>query len=142
MYFGNCDGVFYCLDKRTGAVRWRKEGLGRIDSAPALHDGTVLFAAIGDTVYALKSDSGEVRWKASFPGVGYRSRQTCEQDCLHHGRGTIAGLGPKQRESPSAICVLGGRKGFLVECQSTRRGCEHGYRIQQGYWQRISRLFR
>ena len=20
MYFGNCDGVFYCLDKKTGAV--------------------------------------------------------------------------------------------------------------------------
>ncbi len=94
VYFGNCDGVFYCLDKKSGSVRWRKERLERVDSAPALHDGTVLFSALNDTLYALNCTSGEVKWKASFPGIGYRSSRILNKIAYIAGEKQLLGLDP------------------------------------------------
>ena len=92
MYFGACDGVFRCLDKKTGVVRWRKEGLERVDSAPILHEGMVFFAAIYDTLYAMKSDSGKVAWNAEFPGIGYRNPKFLNKIVYITGEGQLLGL--------------------------------------------------
>lgn len=94
VYFGACDGVFYCVDKKAGAVRWRKEGLHRVDSAPSVSDGTVFFTSISDTLYALKADSGQIRWKASFSGIGYRSPKFLDKVVFIPGEGQLLGLDP------------------------------------------------
>src|SRR5216117_1420432 len=36
LYFGACDGNFYCLDKKSGKQRWRRGGFDRIDSSPVI----------------------------------------------------------------------------------------------------------
>ena len=80
--------------RKTGAIRWRKEGLERVDSAPTLHDGTVFFAAIDDTLYALKSESGAVRWRAQFLGVGYQNPKLLNKILYITGEGQLLGLDP------------------------------------------------
>jgi outer membrane protein assembly factor BamB len=94
IYFGACDGVFRCLDKKTGTVRWERQGLDQVDSAPALHKGIVFFTAIYDTLYALNSDSGGVKWKATIAGVGYRSPKLLNQIVYIAGEDQLVGLDP------------------------------------------------
>jgi outer membrane protein assembly factor BamB len=94
MCFGCCDGVFYCLDKKSGAVRWKKEGLYPYYSNPAIYRGAVYFADGTDTIYALKSSSGEVQWKAAFPGIGYRRPKLLNGMVHVLGREELLGLDP------------------------------------------------
>jgi outer membrane protein assembly factor BamB/beta-lactamase regulating signal transducer with metallopeptidase domain len=75
MFFGACDGNFYCLDKRTGDLIWKKEGLTRVDSNPLIHDGAVFFAAIDDRFFALDTNSGQTIWEQTFDGCGYADPQ-------------------------------------------------------------------
>jgi len=112
MYFGACDGIFYCVDKKTGAVRWQKEGLERVDSSPTLLEGTVFVAAIDDTLYAMRSDSGKVEWKAQFPGIGYRNPKLLNKLVYITGEGQLLGLDPTSGEVHQHYAFSGDGRDF------------------------------
>ena len=131
MYFGDCDGVFYCLDKKTGAVRWRKEGLERVDSSPTLYDRTVFFAAIDDTLYALKSESGKARWKVQLPGVGYRNPKLLNRMLYIPGEGQLLALDPSTGKVLRRYAFSGEGRDVLVEFQGNRCNGKQKHRLQR-----------
>jgi outer membrane protein assembly factor BamB len=70
VYFGSCDGNFYCLNQTDGQLRWRfktdpRENGRRsaIYSSPVLHQGGVYFGAGEGQAYALNQETGELKWK-------------------------------------------------------------------------------
>jgi len=93
VYF--CDGEkIVCLDRATGAVRWRSQAVPRTEKFRSffgatllVYNGVVLFAggetagmqAAGwdykgkDTMTALSAQTGEKLWDAYHPASGYRS---------------------------------------------------------------------
>jgi len=52
-----------CLGARTGEALWRFVAGGRIDSAPTLHEGLVLFGCRDGYVYCLRASDGELLWR-------------------------------------------------------------------------------
>jgi outer membrane protein assembly factor BamB len=52
-----------CLDPKTGAERWRTQVEGRVDSAPTIYRGLVLFGTHMGWVYALNRDTGALVWR-------------------------------------------------------------------------------
>ncbi|CAD7766624.1 MAG: Outer membrane protein assembly factor BamB [Candidatus Argoarchaeum ethanivorans] len=64
VYIGSSDGVFYCFNATDGNEIWNKSVNGKIDSSPAVADGTVYFGTNTGhgTVYALNATDGTVRW--------------------------------------------------------------------------------
>ena len=66
----------------------------RVDSSPVLHDATVFFAAIDNTLYALNCTSGEVKWKATFPGIGYQSPMLVDKLVYIRRNGQLLALDP------------------------------------------------
>lgn len=107
MYFGACDGIFYCLDKKTAVIRWRKEGFERVDSAPALHEGTVFFTGCDGTLYAMKSDSGEARWNAKAPGIGGQNPKLLNKTIYVAGEGQLLGFDPRNGKALRRHAFLG-----------------------------------
>lgn len=68
VYIGSDAGIFYALDKKTGAVAWKFRIGGHpfgkgIFSTPAVHGDTVYFGAYDGYVYALDTATGALRWK-------------------------------------------------------------------------------
>jgi outer membrane protein assembly factor BamB len=51
------------LDPASGAERWRTVVDGRIDSAPTIYQGLVLFGTRNGWLYALNRDSGALVWR-------------------------------------------------------------------------------
>jgi hypothetical protein len=51
------------IDPAGGAERWRSTVDGRIDSAPTIYRGLVLFGTRNGWLYALRRDSGELVWR-------------------------------------------------------------------------------
>ena len=70
IYFGACDGNFYCVDKKSAVLRWKRTGFHRIDSDPIIVDQKVYFAAIDNRVHALSTHDGSTVWETRIPGVG------------------------------------------------------------------------
>jgi outer membrane protein assembly factor BamB/adenine/guanine phosphoribosyltransferase-like PRPP-binding protein len=68
VYFGTDDGTFFCLDQKTGDVRWsykvgkHPDGKG-ILSSPALHAGVVYFGAYDGSTYAIDTETGKKVWQ-------------------------------------------------------------------------------
>jgi len=52
-----------CLDARDGRAVWAFTAGGRIDSAPTVHDGLVLFGCRDGWVYCLRADDGKLVWR-------------------------------------------------------------------------------
>ncbi len=52
-----------CLDATDGHDVWSFTTGGRIDSAPTVHDGTVLFGCRDGSVYCLRATDGELAWR-------------------------------------------------------------------------------
>ena len=67
VYFGSDCGVFWCLDGRSGSVRWKfrvnARGHKNIWSAAALHAGGVYFGSYDGNVYRLDAETGAERWR-------------------------------------------------------------------------------
>lgn len=57
---------FYCLDAATGALAWRHETAGHIESTPTIADGTVYLTAGDDGVHALDAGTGTPKWAHPF----------------------------------------------------------------------------
>jgi len=55
----------FCLDSESGRSLWHFTTGGRIDSAPTLHDGMVLFGSVDGWVYCLRAADGELVWRFS-----------------------------------------------------------------------------
>ncbi len=108
VYVASDDGHLWCLDRTTGAVKWKFRGapgkrkaLGnsRLISArpvrggPVVKDGTVYFAAsiwpfMGIFVHALDAETGDVKWTNSGLGSLYI-------DQPHAGSVSFAGIAPQ-----------------------------------------------
>ena len=55
--------TLHALDTRSGKETWRFTAGGRIDSAPTLYNGTVLFGCADGWVYCLRAADGAVAWR-------------------------------------------------------------------------------
>ena len=53
----------HALDARTGARRWAYTAGGRVDSAPTVYKGLVLFGSADGWVYALRLSDGALSWR-------------------------------------------------------------------------------
>lgn len=60
-YFGGDDGRMYAVDAETGLEKWNRRLDTMNTSAPAIAGDTVYVGA-WEELYALRSDTGEVRW--------------------------------------------------------------------------------
>jgi len=52
-----------CLDATNGQEVWSFTAAGRIDSAPTIHDGRVLFGCCDGSVYCLRAADGALAWR-------------------------------------------------------------------------------
>ena len=117
------DGYLYCLDARTGALRWRLRGgpsdrkllgNGRLISmwpargAPVVADGTVYFAAgiwpfMGIFVSAVSAETGEVIWRNTGNGSDFILQP--------HSSPAFAGVAPQGHLAVAGdlLVVPGGR---------------------------------
>jgi len=88
LYVGSDDGVLYCLDRKSGKLKWKIRASGKDDrimgndrlisrwpvrGGPAIRDGIVYFAAgiwptEGLFVCAVNAESGKVIWRNSDSG--------------------------------------------------------------------------
>jgi outer membrane protein assembly factor BamB len=126
MYFGDCSGVFHCLDKKTGETSWKIEKLSRIDSSPLVKEGIVYFAAINNKFYAANADTGDLLWNVSLPGSGYNSPQFANGAVYIAGRGELLALAPRRGEilkryplPGDGRSVTGNSKAILTYAQIT-----------------------
>lgn len=64
VYFGsNADDTLRCLDLRSGKVVWKFTTGAPIRVPPTLYDGQVFFGCDDGKVYALNSQTGNLRWQ-------------------------------------------------------------------------------
>ncbi|MCS7469686.1 PQQ-binding-like beta-propeller repeat protein [Stieleria sp. ICT_E10.1] len=88
MYFGACDGNFYCLDKLTGKLQWKVDHLERVDANPVLYDGKVFFTSFKKKqtwFHAVEAKSGKLVWEKQLPGCGN------SHPLIHDGKVLVAG---------------------------------------------------
>jgi outer membrane protein assembly factor BamB len=69
LYLIDNDGVFVCLDARTGKVVWKKQFGSLNASSPAYADGKLYAVTLepGQAI-ALRARDGKLLWKKSLPG--------------------------------------------------------------------------
>lgn len=67
IYFGNSEGILFCLDKQTAEVVWQYKTGGAINSQPALVRGKLIVQNRDNTVYALNATDGSLAWKFLMP---------------------------------------------------------------------------
>jgi outer membrane protein assembly factor BamB len=53
----------YCLDKRTGELRWKFHTGSRIESGPAVRDDSVYIPSCDGTLYKINLQTGEAVWR-------------------------------------------------------------------------------
>ncbi len=63
IFVGSVDRGFRAIRSEDGALLWRFEALGRIDSTPLLDDGAAIFGASDGAVYSVDSETGRLRWR-------------------------------------------------------------------------------
>ncbi len=66
VYFGNAKGVFYAVQKKTGAIKWKYETGQAIHSSATIANGKIFFADNQQALYALNEKDGKLVWKYSF----------------------------------------------------------------------------
>jgi outer membrane protein assembly factor BamB len=115
IYFGCRDGTCYCLDRKTGRLRWKNDMESPIVTSPTLfhcpHCGTQRLYVLGSQgrVRSLDPDSGLVHWTfdlgpttflASSPQVAVSRTPRRESRRLYFG----AGMG-NQSGVPGVFCL-------------------------------------
>jgi outer membrane protein assembly factor BamB len=97
LYVGSNEGGLYALDRTSGALRWRRTGLGAVSSTPAVASGLV-FIATARHCLAFVAATGADRWRVAmgpeltFPwghesGDRYRSSPVIAGDLVLCGGG-------------------------------------------------------
>ena len=69
VYFGSYDGTFYCVDVRTGALKWSFYAQGEVSGSPAVIGRTVYMASFAGRAWALDARNGKVLYR--FPDGRY-----------------------------------------------------------------------
>jgi outer membrane protein assembly factor BamB len=79
--------TLHALDAGSGKTAWVYTAGGRIDSAPTIYRGTVLFGSADGWVYCLRASDGELAWRyRAAPGADkLPSRQQIESLWPVHG---------------------------------------------------------
>lgn len=67
VYAGSVDGGLYAMGAEDGALAWRFETLGRVDSTPVVDRDLVLFGSDDGALYAIDADRGTLRWRFPTP---------------------------------------------------------------------------
>src|SRR5438132_209628 len=67
VYVGNEDGIFHCVDAKTGKSRWTFDTSSEVTSGANFSGDAVIFGTGASTLYCL-SDTGQVRWKFQIEG--------------------------------------------------------------------------
>ena len=67
IYFGNSEGILFCLDKQTAEVIWQYNTGGAINSQPVLVKGKLIVQNRANTVYAINAAEGSLAWKFLMP---------------------------------------------------------------------------
>lgn len=60
---GSRDKHVYCLDRKTGELRWMFQTRGRVDSSPVVAGDRVYFGASDRTIYGVTLADGKEVWK-------------------------------------------------------------------------------
>ncbi len=63
VWIGTAEGAVACLDRRTGAERWRTWTAGRIWSAPTGWQGRIYAGSCDGWVYCLDAETGQLAWR-------------------------------------------------------------------------------
>jgi outer membrane protein assembly factor BamB len=61
VYFGCTDGIFYCLDAKTGTKIWEFKQTSGLKSSPSVSNNMVYFG--GDKLYCLNGKTGSKIWE-------------------------------------------------------------------------------
>lgn len=67
-YFGDDNGIFYCLDMKKGKMKWKYQTSMRIVSTAALKGDSVIFGSCDRNIYCLNARTGELIWKIRTKG--------------------------------------------------------------------------
>lgn len=68
IYYGNCDGNFYCNSLKNGAVTWKYSTGKAIRSSATVAEGKVFFGCDDGNIYALDASKGTLVWKFATKG--------------------------------------------------------------------------
>jgi outer membrane protein assembly factor BamB len=71
LYLGTIDNAFYALRGRDGAMLWRFQTLGRVDSLPTIHGSYVYFGCSDGAVYAVDRETGVMHWRTGTSAEVY-----------------------------------------------------------------------
>ena len=63
MLFGSWDDNFYCLEKKSGKLKWRFKTGGTIISSPFISNDQVLFGSNDGFLYSLNVFTGAESWR-------------------------------------------------------------------------------
>ena len=66
IFFGSANGLFYALNKHTGAIKWTYNAGNAIHSSAAYDNGKVYFSDNKQTLYCLNATTGKLVWKHDF----------------------------------------------------------------------------
>ncbi|MBL8681344.1 MAG: PQQ-like beta-propeller repeat protein [Myxococcales bacterium] len=64
VFVGSVDRGLRAIRSEDGALLWRFEALGRIDSTPIIADDATVFGAGDGAVYSVDSATGRLRWRS------------------------------------------------------------------------------
>lgn len=67
-YFGDDNGIFYCLDMKKGKIKWKYQTSMRIVSTAAIKGDYVIFGSCDKNIYCLDGKTGELIWKIRTKG--------------------------------------------------------------------------
>lgn len=68
VYVGSTAGLFYAVDRASGAETWEFDTKSRIASSPAVAHGLVYFEAYDGSFYAIETATGKLKWKFQTGG--------------------------------------------------------------------------
>jgi outer membrane protein assembly factor BamB len=63
VFFGNQNGVMYCISESEGKLLWKYKTGGSIFSSPAVSGENVVFGSGDGNIYCLDTRKGRFRWK-------------------------------------------------------------------------------
>ncbi len=90
LHFGTMSGIYYVLDRKTGAVVREIDCKDPIFSAPVAGAGRVYFVTLGSQVYAVEPD-GEVAWTWDFvkEAIGFTGNRWSGEDWYEFKGGRV-----------------------------------------------------
>lgn len=68
IYYGSCDGNFYCNNLKNGSLTWKYATGKAIRSSATVGDGKVFFNCDDGNIYALDASNGRLQWKFATRG--------------------------------------------------------------------------